>query len=222
MFFDNLRIRAWLATPVIGDYRFPLDAMLAHFAWMRQHGPPVAYKPGVAPAYNPDDVPIKRYENSGDWFYCCSFAQWTAPYSQGVSFWNKRLDSSFTWRLPSRSVETRGGQYKSKHTRVFYRHAEFIEWHCVGDLYKIADLLKDILSIGKYGVQGWGFVNQWEINKSPTDQSILNADKQPMRAIPLSLGLDINSTHQRNYGIRPPYWLESNQRLCALPEMNAV
>src|SRR5690606_11987587 len=109
-------------------------------------------------------------------------------------------------------VETARGAYKGYHIKVYYRHAQFVDWFCDGDKAEIEALLKFCTHIGKKTSQGWGSVLRWEVESWPQDWSI-RCGRRLMRAVPVR-------EKGYLYGVRPSYWLSRHQFPCLMPDWN--
>jgi len=64
--------------------------------------------------------------------------------------------------------------------------------------------------IGKKVAQGWGRINEWQVNQVDKDWSLYDDDGNLMRSIPAAQGIV--------YGIRPSYWSRENQVTCQMPD----
>lgn len=225
--FENLKITAFLQTPVVCDASayLPIDAVLYHAHIRNLIGePPVITKsnqsvvPESLDLDNP--LPIKKVGVGQDWFdgniwhYAASFAQWRNIFTQDASFWTKRFDTAESGIVDFGSrkakVNTARGAYKGYQIPVFYRHSEFIEWFVVGDGDEIWNLLRFCTALGKKTSQGWGAVLKWRVDNWRWDWSTYDCKNRLMRAVPSKNGV--------LHGIRPSYWNAKHQFSCALPE----
>lgn len=218
---EPLRIRAYLRTGVVSDKFLPLDGILLYQAHRWQDGDQVVTIPGDYTVKGVATLPLGIiHPGRRIWYYQCSWAQWSHDI-EGRDYWNKRFDSAFADMLDfgdrRGKVVIGAGQYKAYHMTVFYRVAEWVEWYCVGDKTEIEALLSTLTNIGKKGVQGWGRVRQWQIDRKKEDWSVWR-DGQLMRGIPVEDVADIDQVfYVGMYGIRPSYWKKSNHRSLAMP-----
>jgi hypothetical protein len=226
MAYRSLIVEAELGSPVVGDPTIPLDGILLFHVMARKFGPPRAMRPGEAVEYDPAIVPLQIVNPGREWFYACSFAQWS-EYIENRAYWNKRFDIQHNNVLASgRKIDSSSGPYKSYHMPIYYRAARYVRWYCVGDIDAIGHLLSDCIAIGKKRSIGWGYIHTWHIFPAEHDYSIFDSDGQLTRAIPSSYyaqairdsGLDSTLRDIRfgNRGFRPPYWARENQTKVAL------
>lgn len=203
--FKPLRIRAYPRSGIISDQYLPLDGILYYHLVRKIFGEQVVSKPGesVIKEYGQVKLPLKqtKYLGDGEWFYKVSFAQWSNDVIEDNSFKVKQSDFvRFQKYLnQNKKISVSGGKYKSYHIKIYYRHASFVQWYCMGAPYQIAELLRFCTHIGKNSGDGWGEVARWEIQDWPEDWSVRGPEDQLMRAIPRDNGKFL-------YGIRPSYW----------------
>ena len=214
--FRPLRVTAHLAAPIASDFMIPLDGVLYYHAMREQHGVQEFTQPGQDHAVRATAVslPFLRHrEETPQWFYACSWAQWPERYASGMTHWNKRLDVPEARFLESRSarIDTKSGRYKAYHMPLYYRHARSVFWWVVADPQWLRRMLGWVVALGKKTQMGWGAVSRWEVAPAPADYSIRDAAGELVRAVPSAAG----TAHM---GYRPSYWLPKNQALCELPK----
>lgn len=217
--FEPLRIRAFLQTGVVSDQYLPLDAVLYYHAVRQKFGPQDVTIPGHGVVIENKQIllPIlNNYQEKGsEWFYACSFAQWPTHTVESVQHYTKRFDQSQSDLIDFKGkvgrVITERGQYKSLFNKLYYQHALYVDWYCVGNKTEIEDLLRYCTHLGKKPSQGFGRVIRWEVKEWPEDWSTYGPNGKIMRAIPNEKGSIL-------YGIRPSYWLPKHQFLCHMPE----
>lgn len=220
--FRNLEVTAWLGSAVIADRFLPLDGILLYQQTRQRLGPADYTLPGQSTidteGADQFDLPLAHVESGREWYYRCSFAQWSA-YIDGTDHWAKRYDNGMSDYVDFSgrgTVDIAAGRYKAYHHPVFYRSALYLRWYCVGDMDKIAELLSVTTHIGKKTAQGWGRVREWKIRLMQNDYSIVR-NGSLMRAVPKKDVPHGISYNMANYGIRPSYWKKSNQFLVAMP-----
>lgn len=216
--FKQLRIRAYLQTGIISDQFLPLDGILYYHLVRDIMGEQFISKPGESNIHEGAGItlPIKKAGTKGDaWFYHCSFAQWPENTIEDKMFYVKRFDLQHCRLIDSKTkkVDTSRGQYKAYHINIYYRHAEYIEWYCVGVPEELNRLLMFCTHLGKKTSQGWGSVLKWEIIEWPEDWGIRGFNNKLMRNVPLP---DQNGNGFL-YGIRPSYWNPRHQFICKMP-----
>ena len=214
--FKPLRIRAYLQTGVISDQFLPLDGILYYHAVRLEFGDQPISLPGESnvPEGANIQLPIlKGGPRNEAWFYCSSFAQWPAQMVEDSTFFVKRFDLQFTEYLDqnTKKIPTSRGRYKSYHINVYYRHAIYVEWYCVGLKEELENLLKFCTHLGKKSAQGWGSVLRWEVTEWPEDWSIRGPGNRLMRAVPVT-------NEGFLYGIRPSYWNPRHIFPCKMPD----
>mgnify|MGYP001345737672 CR=1 FL=1 len=212
--FHAMRITAHPRCGIQSDAYLPLDGILHANLQRRTFGPEEVTAPGENAFWGSahGSVPFQRIMEGGVWFYACSFADWGDAWVDDTSFWTKKFDQAsadiIDFGKRKGSVTTSEGFYKGYQMPVFTRHALRIQWYAVGNLGKVADLLRDVTHIGKKAAQGCGRINQWEVEPWPEDWSV-RRDGRLMRAVPMKGGA--------LYGVRPPYWRPVNQCECQMP-----
>lgn len=209
-----LLVTAHLGSPVAGDPSLPLDGILLSAAYERRYGHALALaQPGV-PAVEVDYSlsPLMQVSCELGPFYACSFARWPEHSADGSITWNRRADVELFAELTDAAhLETGKGPYKSYHVLLPYRSAHYVQWCCIGDRDAIADLLMQVVHIGKKQAQGFGHVLAWNIERAETNWSLFDADGRPARALPLCYILErfgswpVEWTLARR-AFRPPYW----------------
>jgi hypothetical protein len=216
MNFKQLRIRAYLRGGVISDQYLPLDGILYNQAVRKQFGSQVVAVPGSSMVKEGANInlPIIHAGPKGDaWFYACSFAQWPENTIEDSSFKVKSGDwlRDGHYLAPGKKINTGSGKYKNYHIKLYYRHALYVEWYCIGDPQELVNLLNFCTHIGKNGGDGWGEVLRWEVQEWPEDWSIRGPGNKLMRAVPAKDSGFL-------YGIRPSYWLQKHIFPCKMPE----
>ena len=209
-----LRVRAYLQTGVISDQFLPLDAILYYHIVRHNMGVQDVTKPGESTVRQEQHItlPFKKLGKNDMWYYACSFAQWPVHTVEDSTFYVKKLDIKYIDYVSSapKKIDQSRGQYKSCHVNIFYRHAIYVDWYCVGEPGAINFFLKFCTHLGKKSAQGWGSVLRWEVEEWPEDWSVNGPGGQLMRAIP---------TRKEGflYGIRPSYWNSRHIFKCRLP-----
>jgi hypothetical protein len=219
--FEALQVTAYFRSGIVSDQWLPLDAILFAQACREELGPQLATLPG---GDDPDvSLPLAViHSDTPYWYYACSWAQpqpwWTA---EGRDHWNKRFDSKFAdlvdFSGKRGKVVIEQGRYKAYHMPLFYYVADKVEWYCVGDRTRIADLLSTVTHAGKKRVQGWGRIIRWEIESWPEDWSVWR-DGKLTRGVPAEDVAGQGAFDFIHYGLRPSYYRAENQVLLARPK----
>lgn len=215
--FKPLRIRAWLQIGIISDQFLPLDGVIyAHYV-REKMGPRNITLPleNTVPEGQQIQLPFRKANiKNPEWFYKCSFAQWPAETIEDQQTFSKRFDLKWSGLVDfgkkKAKVDNQRGHYKSYHVKVYYRHANYVEWFADGDKDELEQILRFCTHLGKKSSQGWGAVLRWEVTEWPEDWSVRGEGNKLMRAVP---------THGKGflYGLRPSYWLPKHQFNCILP-----
>jgi CRISPR type IV-associated protein Csf3 len=211
----QLRIRAYLQTPVISDKQLPLDAIMYYHHVRFYMGEELLSKSGES-SVREAKVPKLPFKKGGrhdeSWFYHCSFAQWPERVVEQSSFkvksgdWIRHGDYLSD---KTKKIDNQRGKHKAGHIKMYYRMAEYVEWYCVGDEGSIMKLLRYCTAIGKNTGDGWGQVLRWELADWPEDWSIRGHNNKLMRAVPYDGGIP--------YGVRPSYWNPRHIFRCIVP-----
>lgn len=86
---------------------------------------------------------------------------------------------------------------------------------------EVQALLDMIPAVGKKYAMGYGAVSKWVVEECEEDYSLWHPEHGLMR--PVEVGseeeraLDLSSYPVMDYGVKPPYWKETNLRLCYVP-----
>jgi CRISPR type IV-associated protein Csf3 len=219
--FTPMRVRAYLQTGVISDQFLPLDGIMYYHQVRNEigeeYGAKVISMPGESNVREGKNItlPILKSGPAGDaWFYACSVAQWPVATVEDNTFYVKRFDLNFVDYLDTTKkgkVELAKGRYKNYHIDVYYRHAVYIEWYCVGVKDKIENILQFCTHLGKKTGQGWGSVLKWEVIDWPEDWSIRGPGNRLMRPVPVR-------ENGFEYGLRPSYWNPRHIFPCKMPD----
>lgn len=210
--FQPLVVRCALASPLVSpDRTIAIDGLLA-FAAVRRTGQPLA---SSANECAPVEIPIERSRCGR--FHLASFAQFDIA-KRSASFTNKRFpireaqSMSIMTRVQESTGACKGFRIPREHL-----HVDRLEWYCIGDRERVADLLCDVTSIGKKRGVGMGeiVIGSWRIELiEPWDGFPVLRDGAPLRPLPLDWpGL---RDYEESYGrITYPYWDKSREDLWA-------
>ena len=204
---------------------FPLDSILAA-EWMRRKHPE-AYYSASSHMLTSDliiaDLPFERRGRGDNWYWACSFNA-ARSLHEYVMHWHKRADDQLEKYIDfgkrRGKIDTKSGKYKAYRMPLVVQLFDRLTWYAVGDLAAVQELCNNITHIGKKSAQGLGAVDYWRVEPWPDDWSETK-DGRLMRAIPAELGLPegVSAGRLAQYGMRPPYWHNSHQRVCFMPEV---
>ena len=137
---------------------------------------------------------------------------------------DERRSESISVALP-KNVGGPRGRYRTRVTPVLVTVSSSIQWHAIGDLDAILDILSPVFTIGARRGSGEGKVESWHVQEVEASDYRRFGHTHPNgklgRAVPescaLALGLDISN---KGYaGIRPPMFHKTRQKLLVLPNM---
>lgn len=217
--FQPLRLRAYILTGIICDQFLPIDSIIHYHMVREKLGPQVVTIPkGMQDKKKPlhIELPIeKRFTESHMWYYAASFAQWPEHMHEGKNTYSKRFRLKYSGLIDFQGrrgkVYTSRGRNKAYNIKVYYRHAEHVDWFIMGNKEEIEKYLPFITHIGKKTSQGYGEVIKWELEEWHSDWSERGPGNKIMRPLPKHEG------EAYLYGVRPPYWLKDNQFKCVMP-----
>ncbi len=217
---EKLRITAHLKTPLIAQGYLTLDAILASVRFERCGDVEEAHA----------TVPIK----TEDGLFHASAAVVNSQGEGKVSFaasLRASHDLSPDWirkKKPSKKKpDAKPALYKKLGTKrrrdygsVMNSYSTIstptVSWICEGNPEEIVDLLRDVPFMGTKRAQGYGEIQDWEIEE--TDECPLIAqDGSPMRPIPEAMFKGDRDYPLQDTGWRPAYWNPANRALCYAP-----
>lgn len=215
--FQNLRVRAYMQTPVISDKFLPLDGILFYHFIRDKFGAEeyTLSRESNEKVYSGFSLPIMKCGTNNEddaWFYACSFAQFPEETIESSTDYSKRFDFQHSEYIQDKkaAVDIQRGKYKNYHITEYTRNTVYIDWYLKADKQKIENLLSFCTHIGKKTSQGMGAVLRWEVEEWHSDWSIRGENNKLMRAVP-------NNKSPYTYGLRPSYWLPKHQYKCILP-----
>lgn len=217
MSYQNLRVRAYLQTPVISDQFLPLDGALYYHAVRDKHGPQCYALPGESNIRENSNVrlPFQRTgHTNGVWYYKCSFAVWPDDIIEDRSFYVKRFAlqrSDYLDITKKRVIARKSGAYKNYHIDIYYRHAVNVDWFCRANKEEIENMLQFVTHLGKKTAHGWGAVLRWEVTEWVHDWSIRGPEGRLMRSVPVDGDGFL-------FGMRPSYWNDRHIFPCRMPD----
>jgi hypothetical protein len=230
---DNLKItcrpqRLHLEQVRIGPFVI-LDSLLYRACILEELGNYYYHLPRLSPSDNDlisIDVPLEMLGSGDDWYYACSWCNIdTVGALVYTTNYTKRFpatDSLAYFNFQKRGrAETWKGKDKNYNISIRCYVVPELTWYAVGDYEKVDYLLNKYYQfIGKKHTHGMGALDympngkHWVIERVKYNWSVHDSMSRLMRGVPVGDGFDIMNTHY--YGIRPPYFLESNKRLVAI------
>lgn len=92
----------------------------------------------------------------------------------------------------------------------------FIEWHAVGHLHQVFEVLQDVPFIGKKRTAGYGEVTHWELGDSDLD-GIVGYLGEPLRPVPVDRWEHGGDWIPLEAAWKAPYWEVRNRTKCYVP-----
>ena len=203
------------------DGLFNLDSILA-YAWMLENHPDAVFNSEIArDGFIEPILPLAKGED-GRWKSSSGFY---IQYDEITEYWHKRFNDSegalyIDFKGKRGKVNTQAGETKAYRMPQVIRIISDIEFYAVGDIEEVRRLLNTyITNIGKKGAQGYGYVKEWAVEEWRGDWT----EYGPygiMRPTPFDGKQILDREYQiRIYGIKPPYWLKENQKVCVIPNV---
>lgn len=161
-----------------------------------------------------DDLPLKKIEHNGVWWYTCSSPEFSTQAEIIRSYYKKfNLDQTMLIKQKSKSIELTKGQFKNYSLNFKEIITDSVKWHVIGDKTKIEKLLSYCKQIGGNRGKGQGLVDKWEILDIGDDKKAMYS-----RAIPESAAIHYGISGIKAWrGFRPSVRIIENQGLCILP-----
>lgn len=231
-----VRVRAHLAGGIAHatSWGIALDGLLAAQLWPQVKAAQIAagtYDTRALRVENPPDLdlPLARCTRAGGdlwhWAATCSFPEHAAG-QPDVHTWigrtdHRDLEHVADW-LP-KTVSDRQGRFRSHRMPLLVTACSAVTWHAIGDPDVIAELLADVVSIGKKRATGEGHVLAWEVDNVTLDEfsaGHLHPDGSLGRPTPVACvpnGCEHFDGGFGTAGIRPPYMHPSRQHEVLLP-----
>ena len=208
------------------DEGLPIDGALCYHAALERLGERFFDPPDndtlARESATPDpDCGLATYEIAGTWVYRASLAEIHGDHGTEIHHWNKRIDEPMLAHLVDRGalkprrVQLGAGEFKSYHQPVYSEIVERLVWYVEGDERRIRELVPRIRALGKKRGTGGGRVLRWEIEPHDVpDRWLYREDGALARSMPLD-SAEAWEGERILAGFRPPYWLPSNQAVCA-------
>lgn len=196
-----------------------LDGVLAYWVLYGQLGEEefaLGASGGIPPVVlGPDALPlaVERWRDLHWWQ--CSSPMYTAVTTHR-RFAHRRFDQALAMRYADvgRSrVNVKAGPFKNYRIGLDIRICPRVQWHAIGDLSAVAQLLARCQSIGRGGAQGLGLVREWRVEQGG-DAGLARF----RRPLPEAFADEHGVTGVRmEWGIIPPGRLRQHRHLCVLP-----
>lgn len=228
---DNLLVTAHLLSPLaVNDNWSPrLDAVLEWQILERHQQTIAAPSLEQIAATRPlvqQEMPLKA-----GWFGELLYWQVSSPCYQYSWEYQERFRKRWApgidtpapeWGKRRANINTSAGAEKNYDLPLTVRVVETIHWWCVGDRQRLQDLLSGCTHLGKKRAHGYGQVYKWTVAATEADHHLYNG-LRVQRPIPVK-HLQKGATDYTLFKARvaPPYWLHSEQVLCAMPTSNVT
>jgi CRISPR type IV-associated protein Csf3 len=166
------------------------------------------------------DLPLKRTEYNGLWWYNCSIPLYKTI-NESKKFYHRRFDDQYERYIDGKikKVNISSGTFKNFRMKIIKILTKYIDWYVIGDKRGIEYLLSECNFVGKKYSQGMGKVISWEVKEIDDNN---NKYAEELRPLPLKYANDnqklINKDHTcLMWGIHPPFRLKDNQTTCIMP-----
>lgn len=205
-----LQITAHFDTPVVAYYSLHFDAILSHAVFTRAIG-------NITPFEDYLHIPLPL---AALWHSPTGVPLWAStdmiPHEDAIrdELWLHRraLEPNMTHQ----NISTVKGRHKEKRTPLPALNTQTLTCFVIGDPNAIADLLRDVGSIGKKRHIA-GAVRQWEIVPAPAF-ALQDEQFRLLRPVPVSaVGEFPIDTPFAWLGFSPPYWHTATHQICMPP-----
>lgn len=222
---EPLRLRAWLASPVVWDSYHPiqLEGALQIPVVMRETGrlPDDVFDGMPHGTITDIRVPIADV-TIGDWQIACASTGIPPQVAAESSRWRRKRVREDAFG--SGMIRINGGPYKSLNLLIPTLSTPWLDFYVRGDREMLAELLRDVGGIGRDSTRGLGSVLGFELDDDPEDRSMLWRGR-PQRPLPVVHDgsefdvsrLEPGSFDRRTSGTRAPYWRRWMATMCAVP-----
>lgn len=194
-----------------------LDGILYH-AWFAKHAPHVLQGEGRETFSGYFGLPLYQLPDG----YAASKAVYT-EIGRTVETLNKRqdffrADSTDYLAQDSGLISSSVGEYRNYRIPQIIRIVKdgLLTFWCRGHKDEIEDLLAYVGSCGKKNVIGYGIIDGWTVEPCENDYSLHHPDYGLMRPIPVE-SESLTGYPVMMYSTKPPYWKQSNRKLCYVP-----
>ncbi len=204
------------------DGLLPLDSLLAA-EWIRRNYPEQFFSDGAKGGVIDAQLPLAEVRMGGVDIWAASVAQYHL-YGEYTAYWHKRFDDLLAGQYLDKlkRIDVGSGLYKNYRMPLNVMIIGEMTWFAVGDLDAVRDLLIGITAIGKKRAYGYGMIAldhgrpAWTVEPWAEDWSIRGPQGKLMRSIPWD---GVTSGTVRKWGIKPPFWLPSNQLVAEIPKV---
>lgn len=225
-----LRVRVWLASEIAWDAYdgVTLEGALQAVVVTRASGlmPDDAFDGAPRDYFADVSIPIADEEHSGRRIACASWAI-PAVHVETVRKVRSRARSEL-FPVPGGKglLATSSGAYKSTEKPVATLATPYVDFFVRGDRDKLAELVRDVGSIGRARAGGLGAIHGVEIEADPDDRSLVWRGR-PQRSLPVADAeqaralFEAGSYDLREANTRAPYWHRATRAVCAVPTMRS-
>lgn len=206
MKFENLKIIAFMNSPLVINYDLMLDAILIS-------------KKAIELKLDSESMDFENaleikdiVQYLGD-IPLCSKAIFEGIDSKAVYYKRFDEDGEFT---DNKKIKIGSGKYKNYCNTLKVTDSEKVTFYCIGDKKQIQTLLNQCYSLGKKQSQGYGIVKKWEIETIKNEINFLDIDN-PLRPLPIDLFLTDQIKFKKNIKLvtyKFPYYYNGNKKKC--------
>ena len=159
-----------------------------------------------------DDLPLEKELCDGDWWYKASQPIFNSKDTHVTNI-HRRFNSveAEQYTNEKKKLDVTKGAYKNARIQLKRHITRQVSWQVVGDKEIIDEYLNDITHIGARTAAGFGLVLSWDISEGSEDIARFH------RPLPVDFAEKEGiSGMVLEWGIRPPYRLTENKRLCVI------
>lgn len=213
------RVRVWLSSPIAwSSYGVQLDGFLQRLVVERETGLPADDVFAEIPREVEVDIPIPVTDVmvAGLPIACCS---WGMPPRIAIESLRWRRKRARLDAISGARITVAGGPYKSHNIPVATLVTPYLDFHLVGDLERVRDLLGEAHAMARGYASGVGRILGLEYGADPAVRALV-WEGQPMRSLPLGEGMPaLEDPLVAEVSTRGPYWKGRGVRLCAVPSI---
>ncbi len=214
---EEFTVRVWLSSPIAwGEYGIQLDGLLQRLVVERETGLPSDDVFAEYPREASVDIQIPVVDVMiGD--LPIARCSWGVPAPVAAESLRWRRKRARLEAMSGNRVTIAGGPYKSTNIPVQTLVTPWLDFHVVGDLGRVRELLGEATALGRGYSSGLGTILGVEYLPDPEGRS-LACGGRPMRSVPLGLGAPrMQDPLVMLTNTRAPYWARKGRVVCAVP-----
>ena len=216
---DPFRVRVWFSSPTAWcSDGVQIDGFLQRLVVERETGVSADDIFAECPRGVHPEIQIPVVDVSID-DHPIACASWGMPPAVAVESLRWRRKRARLDAMSGNRLTIAGGPYKSTNIPVATLATPYLDFHLVGDMDRVRDLLGGATAMGRGYGSGLGTILGIEYT-SERDPRALVWDGEPMRSLPLGPGCpELRDPVVAEQTTRAPYWAGKGTRLCAVPQI---